>query len=120
MLQRELRDFREVPCPGVYLALLETAKPVRSELLDREAAHHGAINHCPPKCTVRFLPAAREVAHESPGEGIARTRRVMRVFKRKRRNTENAILVHEHGTIFAALYDQRGGAHPENMSRGAQ
>src|SRR5271155_5090017 len=39
-LQFELREFREVPCPGVYLAALQGPQTVQPEFLDGEAAQY--------------------------------------------------------------------------------
>src|SRR5258708_36262775 len=82
-LQFELRQFREVACPSVYLAALQVAQPVKSELLDGKAPHHRTVNHGAAQRSVALITAASQVAHKAAGEAVAGAGRVVRLFERK-------------------------------------
>src|SRR5690242_8159104 len=120
MLERKLRELGEMPCPGVYLALLELAEAVRAELLYGEAPEDGAVDHGAAKGRIGFLAASGEVAHKTSGEGIAGAGGIVGLFERKCGNAEDAVLIDEHGTVFAALHDQRGRPHFEDVAGGAE
>src|SRR5689334_4043545 len=67
-LQFELRQFRKVPCSGVYLFLFQVSEELQPEFLHRKAAQHRAINHSPPQRSITRVLASREIAHKSTSE----------------------------------------------------
>src|SRR5262245_25749789 len=105
-------------CSRVYLFEFELAEALGAEFLDGEAAEDGAVDHCTSERRVIRTAAAGEVAHEAAGEGVARACRIMRLFKREGRNTEDAAFVHHHGAVLAAFHDEGFGAELEDVSRG--
>src|SRR5882762_1845190 len=48
-LQFELRQFREMPCSGVYLAAFQRSQPLQPEFLHAKAAQHRPIYHRAPQ-----------------------------------------------------------------------
>src|SRR5712692_7497730 len=119
-LQFELRQFREVACPGVYLAAFQVAQPLQTELFDREAAKHRAVYHGAAQGRVTLVAGPGQIAHETPGKTVAGARGIVRLFEGKGRHTENAALVDHHGAVFSALHHQRRRAHLENAFRGTK
>src|SRR5271168_4265949 len=103
-LQFELRQFREVACPGVYLAAFQDAETVEAEAFDGEAAHHRTIDHRAAERGVAQTLCAGEIAHEAAGEAVACAGGIVRFFERERRDAEDAAFVDHHGAVFAALY----------------
>src|SRR5713226_10336122 len=69
-LQFELRQFRKVACPGVYLAAPQVAQPVKAEFFDGKAPQHGAINHRAAERSVTLVAISRQVAHEAACETV--------------------------------------------------
>src|SRR5712664_2120921 len=114
-LQFELRQFREVACPGVYLASLQVAQPIKAELFDRKAPQHRAEDHGAAQRSVTLIPTTRQVAHEAAGEAVACAGGIVRLFEWKRRHAEDPALVHHHGPVLSALHDQRRRSHLENV-----
>src|SRR4029077_12181909 len=114
-LQFELRQFREVPCPGVYLIALQNAQPGQPKPLHRKAPQHRAINHGPSKRRVAQILGPRKVSHEPARKTVARPGRIMRFLQRKRRYAKYAAFVHHHGPVLSALYHQGRRTHFENM-----
>src|SRR5882724_6681058 len=119
-LEFELGQFRKVACPGVYLGLFELQQALEAEALDREAAEDRAIDHGATKSRVIRAASAGNVAHETAGKAVARTSGIVRLLKRERGDAEYAVFIHEHRAIFAALHNQRGRPHLENVFGGAQ
>src|SRR5580692_919392 len=119
-LQFELRQFREVPCPGVYLAPFEHPQPVQSEFLDGKASQHRAVHHRTAKRGVAQVLRTRQITHKAAREAVARARRVMRPFERKGGHAKYAAFVHHHRAVFAALHHEGRGSQLENMLCRAQ
>src|SRR5258706_4231178 len=116
----ELRQFREVPCSGVYLRAFQRPPALQSAFLHAKAAHHRPVNHRATQRRIAFVPRARQIAHEPPGKAIARSRGIGRLFQRKCRHAEHAARIHQHRPVFPALHHQRRRSHLENVSRGPQ
>ena len=106
-LQFELGQFREVPCPGVYLAAFQHAEAIQAEFLHGKAAQHGAVDHCAAKRGVAQILGACQIAHEATREAVAGPGGIMRLLQRKRRHAKYAVLVDHHGPVFAALHHER-------------
>src|SRR5579864_3563260 len=119
-LQFELRQFREVPCSGVYLFLFQVSQAVQPEFLNRKAAQHGAINHRPPQRSIIRVFASGEIAHESTSEAVTCSCGIVRFFQRKRGHAKHSALVHHHCAVFSALHHQDARPHLENVLSGAQ
>src|SRR6266567_6971566 len=119
-LQFELRQFREVACPGVYLAALQVAKPIKAELLDGEATQHRTVDHGAAQRSVTLILTTRQVAHEATGKAVACSGRIVRLFEGKRRDAEDPALVHHHGAVLSAFHNQGRRSHLENVLGGAQ
>src|SRR5260370_9825464 len=119
-LQFELRQFRKVACPSVYLAALQVAQPVKAEFFHGKAPQHRTVNHGAAQRSVALITAASQVAHKAAGEAVARAGRVVRLFERKCGHAEDAALVHHHGAVFSTFHAQRGRPHLENGLRRAQ
>src|SRR5207253_11081841 len=98
-LQFELRQFREVACPGVYLAALQVAKPIKAELFDGEATQHRTVNHGAAQRGVTLILTTRQVAHEATSKAVACSGRIVRLFEVKRRDAEDPAFVHHHGAV---------------------
>src|ERR1700722_14129926 len=96
-------------------AALEFAEPFGTELFDGIAAEHGAVDHGAAESGVVRTAAAGQVAHETAGKRVARSRGVVGFFQGESGNAKNAALVHNHGSIFAAFYDQSGRSQVKNM-----
>src|SRR5580700_9484853 len=75
-LQFELRQFREVPCPGVYLAPLQHAQPVQPKPLHRKTPQHRTIDHRPAKRGVAQILGPRQITHKTAREAVSGTGRV--------------------------------------------
>src|SRR5690349_20948657 len=120
MLEGKLRELGEMPCPGVYLVLLELAETIGTKLLDGKTAQDGTIDHGAAESGVRFLAAACQIAHEASGKGIACAGGVVGLFQRKCRNAKDAIFVDQHGAVFAALHDQGRRTHFKDVPGGAE
>src|SRR5208282_6568751 len=82
-LQFELRQFRKVACPGVYLAPFQHSQPVQAEPLDCKAPQHRTVDHRPAERGVAQILGSRQIAHKPAREAVARSRRVVRLFQRK-------------------------------------
>src|SRR5208282_4051704 len=80
-LQFELRQFREVPCPGVYLAPLEHAQPIQPKPLNGKTPQHRAVHHRPAERGVAQILRPRQIAHEAAREAVAGSRRVVRLLQ---------------------------------------
>src|SRR6266513_3131128 len=106
-LQFELRQFREVACPSVYLAALQVPQPVQAEFLDGKAPQHRAVDHGAAQRSVTLIATTRQVAHEAASEAVAGAGRIVRLFERECRHAEDATLVHHHGPVLAAFHYQR-------------
>src|SRR5260370_39832702 len=106
-LQFELRQFRKVACPSVYLAALQVAQPVKAELLDRKAPQHRAVDHRAAQRSVTAITTSRKAAHEAAGEAVAGADRIVRLFERECPHAEDAERVHHHGAVLSALHNQR-------------
>src|SRR5882724_8531021 len=119
-LQFELREFQEVACPGVYLAQLELPQTLGAKFFYRKTAKNGAVNHGAAQSCIIRLATAREIPHKAARERISRACGIVRFLKRKCRNAEDAVLVHQHCSIFAAFYDQCGRTELKNVARRAE
>src|ERR1051325_2047426 len=116
----ELTQFQDVACPGVYLFRFEACEAARAELFHGEAAHDRAVDHSASQSGVILLADPSEIAHKAAGESVARACGIVRLLKWECRNAKDAIFVHEHGAVFAAFYDESGGAHFEDVFCGAE
>src|SRR5712692_2718601 len=114
-LQFELRQFRKMPCSGVYLFGLQVPQPLQSEFLDCKTPQHRTVDHGSPQGGVASILAAREVSHEAPGKTVTGARGIVRLFQRKRWDAKYSPFVHHHGSVFPALDHQRRWAHLENL-----
>src|SRR5207248_10783701 len=114
-LEFELRQFRIMACPGVYLAAFQVTQPVQAKLFHRKAAEHGTEDHRTTESRVTLLAVSSQVAHKTDGKAVACTGGIVRLFQRKCRHAENAALVHHYCPVLSALYDQRLVPHLEDM-----
>src|SRR5262249_28017930 len=89
-LQFELREVGGVPCSGIDLVWLEVAQGDEAEAFDREAANNRTIDHGAAEIEVGGFPDGRQIAHETASKAVTRSGRIVRLFQRKGRNTENA------------------------------
>src|SRR5580704_8588823 len=70
-LQFELGQFREAPCPGVYLAALEHAQPVQAKPLHGKTSEHRTIDHPPAKRCVAQIFRSCQVTHKTSRKAIS-------------------------------------------------
>src|SRR5216684_4053896 len=119
-LQFELRQFREVPCSGVYLTSFQVPQPIQTEFLHRKTSQHRAVDHGPPERCIASVLAPSKISHKSPGKTVARSCGVVRLLQRKRRNAKHSVFVHHHRAVLPAFYHQDAGPHLENVLGGAQ
>src|SRR5579862_5191701 len=118
--KRELRHLVEMVGSSANLRSLQCAQAVETELLYRKAAHHGPVDHRPPKFSVIGSFHAGQVAHEAARERITCPGRVVNLLQGKRGHAECAVLMDKHGSVLASLDDQRFRAEFENVPCGKE
>ncbi len=96
---------------------VQGAEAVQAEVFDRVRGEHRAQDHGGANVGGSGAAGAREPAHESAGEGIARAGGIDDGLDREGGRGEHAALVEKQGTGVAPLDDDRPGAEPADGPR---
>src|ERR1017187_4912183 len=107
----------ELLVPRFDLLARQRAETVDSKLLATETAHDRSVDHGAPQLrkidlrAVQRNAAARQIAHETASETVARAGGVEHAFQQISRRHEVALPAEDHGAVLAALDHQRAGTH---------
>src|SRR5438309_303498 len=111
-----MRQFAERVEAVVDLIASDRLQALRAEALDRERPHHAAVEHGVLQHTAVHFSLRGDVAHEAPGEAVARAGGVAYFVQRQRGSPkrmmptrELAITKEDGGTVLTVLDDQRLG-----------
>src|ERR1700737_5473905 len=93
-------------CPRVNFRTFQCSEAIEAKFFHGETSHHRSVYHRAAQVNVTRAANTRQIAHESARESVAGSGRVVHLFEWKRGNTRSAILVDQHGPVFAALNHQ--------------
>src|SRR5689334_24033025 len=87
----------------VDLGVRQTPDSLRAKLLHIKRGHHRSKNHCASHRALVDLFLAREVAHETTRERVARASRIKHRLERVRGDREITVAREERRAVLAAL-----------------
>src|SRR6266850_1798227 len=109
----------ERPVASIHGSTVHRGDAVDAETLDRVRGTHRPVQHRPAEdARVLEATALRDVAHESPGERVARAGRVDRLLERIRRGPERSVLCEEGRAVLATLHHQHLRPEGQHLARG--
>src|SRR5262245_51919642 len=84
----DVGETDELPVAPVEVFAGERQQTARAEVLDHERAHDAAVDDGAAQPRRRRIARARQLAHESTREAVARAGRIGHFLERKRRHGE--------------------------------
>ena len=112
-----MRQPLKLPIPPFDLPIVQTAKPVKAESLDVHGRHDAAEDDRLTHARLGKVHGVRQVAHESPREGVTGARGVEHGFQGKRRSAENAAAAEHERAVAPLLDDNRLRPHGLHLLR---